>query len=186
MARNVPLPYDPDQVPSQVEDLPRFLETELYRIATAMQANAVSFAIHHPVETVPIGTTPNWAVMFDDGTLPSWDFPGGDFDPNTGIWVCPQDGLYHMATQLEVAPFGSGNKMYYAGIRLHQERQSVSVNVWEAFDGGDDNIPLGVALTVLIPALQGDVFYTESTAVHENQTGTVEAKAGWQIIRTAG
>lgn len=181
MTKSLSIPYAPNPVPGQVEDLPRYIYDELARIKEALVAQPVSFDIANPDHQLAIGTTPNWEIGMI-GIDPRWEVPGGEFDSATGRWTCPKSGLYQVNAHAEVAPFGSGNKIYYAGIRLQHERDLAIVETFESTDGGDDDIPLGVTLSGLVPLLQGDVLYTEWTAVHENQTGTVTAKAAWQIL----
>ena len=181
MPRSLPIPYAPNPVPSQLEDVPRYLYDELTRIKEALVAEPVAFAISDDTSE-PIGPTINWQILFDDGQSPNWEFPGGEYDPATGRWTCPKGGLHSVDLQMEISAFGSGNKNYYGGLRVHVERDGLIIDTFESTDGGDDDIPLGVTLTGMIPLLQGDVVYCEATIVHENQTGLVDVSLGWQIL----
>lgn len=179
MAKENLHPYFPNIVPTNLEDIPRFLNEELERIRQALVAQPVACSVEED-GTVVIGPTVNWQTVFI-GVTPSWEAPGGDFDPATGAWTCSQYGLYSMSLQMEVAPFGAGNKDYYAGVAIIRDRGG-ALTRWESTDGTADNIPLGVTLSGLLPAEKGDVFHCEATAVHENQTGTVDISIGWQIL----
>ena len=186
MTRSLSLPYDPNPVPSSVEELPAFLFDELRRISLALYATPVTFADRES-ETIEIGPAVIWRRLFDTGGTPIWEVPGGQFDNATGIWTCPQKGLYSMSATITVQPFGGvGGKSYYAGLRMTVEQNAAIVYQIETSDGGFDDVPLGVTLSGMIPLQQGDQVYVDAAVVHENQTGTVDVVDSWQIIREAG
>ena len=185
MPKSIPLPYHPNPVPSQLDDVPRYLYDELVRIKEAFieqpTAMAIETSFDYTVTTVLI-----WDRIFNDGVVvPTWDIPGGGFDNTTGEWTCPQDGLYSIDVQMTVQPYGAGNKDYYAGLRLYKDSGGV-VEYRETTDGGDDAIPLGVTLSGLIPLLQGDVLAVDAAVVHDQFVGTTTVDVGWQILRQSG
>ena len=132
---------------------------------------------------LPIGPTRDWTNPFigDDA---AWDVPGGSWDPATGRWTCPQIGLYQISALLEIDPFGAGNKNYYAGLQLRIIGEIGRIQ--ETYDGGDDDIPLGVSFTGQQVFYQGDTIEFKITAVHENQTGTVAAQTHMQLLNVSG
>ena len=185
MPRSIPVPYYPYPIPTNLEDIPRYLYEELQRIQVALLAQPVAFAIND-TEAFNVTTAVTWERLFDDGVVvPVWSVPGGEFDNTTGTWTCPQSGLYDISIHMEVSPFGAGNKVYYAGLRLNVVQDGVPDTV-ESTDGGDDSIPLGVTLTGLIALLYGDTLSVDATVVHDQFVGTSDINVGWQIMRMSG
>lgn len=183
MVKSVIPAYVPNIVPSGVEDLPRFLNEELERIRQAMQAQPVALAVEE-VGDFAVTQIVTWERAFI-GATPAWDIPGGNFDSATAQWTCPQTGLYSIDVQLEVAPFGAGNKNYYAGIRIyHLSGQTVDYR--ESSDGGVDNVPLGVNMAGLVPLTQGDVVAVDMTVVHDTWVGVAPYDIGWQMLSVSG
>lgn len=182
MTRSIKLPYQPNIVPTDPAELPRWLDVELNKISLALVAQPVAMAIDETGDYV-VYTFPNWGRVFV-GVAPSWDVPGGNFDTATAIWTCPQSGLYSLDANLKVEPYGSGNKNYFAGVRIYRDSGGV-ITYKETTDGGVDNIPLGVQLAGLVPLLQGDQLAVEMTIVHETFVGTAPYDIGWQILWVA-
>ena len=180
MAKSLPIDYIPEPTPYTPDDIPRYLEQELNKIREALIAQAVALAVNES-GTETVTTVPNWQFLFI-GQTPTWDVPGGNFDPTTGFWTCPQSGLYSINASMEVQPFGLGNKFYYAGIRVYRDRGGV-ITYEESTDGGDDAVPLGVTIAIMVPLQQGDILGVESTIVHDQFVGDVDYTARWQIKR---
>jgi hypothetical protein len=182
MTRSIPVPYYPYPIPTDINDIPRYLYEELQRIQIALVEQPTAFAIEDSADYT-VTTILTWERLFDDGVIvPSWDVPGGSFDNTTGEWTCPQSGLYDINAQMTVQPYGAGNKTYYAGLRLYRLRDQ-TVEYREATDGGDDAIPLGVTLNGLVPLLQGDVLALDAAVVHDQFVGVATVNVGWQILR---
>lgn len=182
MARSLQEQYYPAPVPRDTKDLPRYLETEFYRIRERLIAQPVSTTLQETGD-FPTTTTVSWTQTFI-GVTPTWDIPGGAWDPATGIYTVPQEGLYSVNQQLEVSPFGLGNKNYYAGLAFIRDRDG-TITRFEATDGGVDNIPLGVTQMGMLYLLQGDKLTMEMTVVHEQTSGTAPYKLGFQILRVS-
>ena len=100
MSRSVVIPYTPNIVPSDPIDLPRYLDDELNRISQALVAQPVALSISD-TGVITVTVLVNWQKVFVSVT-PEWDVPGGDFDPTTGTWTCPQTGLYQLGYQCEI------------------------------------------------------------------------------------
>ena len=181
MARPLQQEYDPNPVPSNLDDIPRFLFEELERIKVALYAQPVALSINE-TGTWAVTTVVTWETLFI-GETPGWEVPGGGFDSTTGIWTCPQAGLYDFGLQAEIEPFGGGNKNYYAGLRLFVRHPDLSIDTYESTDGGADDVPLGVSLSGLIPLVSGDELLAEMTIVHEIFVGSVNYEARMQILR---
>ena len=185
MSRSLPLPYNPNPVPSNRDDLPRYIYDELVRIKESFIAQPTALAIEDSFD-YPVTTVLTWERMFDGGVVvPTWDVPGGGFDNTTGEWTCPQYGLYSVNVQMTVQPYGSGNKDYYAGLRLYIDRGGI-IEYRESTDGGDDAIPLGVTLNGLLPIQQGDVLAVDAAVVHDIFVGVAPVDIAWQILRQSG
>lgn len=181
MARSLSVPYSPAPVPRNPDDLPRYLEDEFQRIRQALIAQPVAFTISEDY-LIAIDTVENWQTVFI-GVEPFWDIPGGGWDSTTGLWTCPQSGLYQLSVTLEVQAFGGGNKNYYAGLAIVITGEDP--RRLESIDGGDDDVPLGVSLMGQVFLWQGDTLRFEATVVHENGTGNVDATVAAQVLRVS-
>lgn len=182
MPRSLSVPYYPNPTPLDAEDLPRYLEDEVRRIREAMIAQPVAMTVDE-IDSIVVTTDINWLQVFI-GETADWDVPGGSWDPTTGVWTCPQSGLYSTDLQAEIQPFGAGNKNYYAGIAITRDRGGALLR-WENTDGGDDAIPLGVTLSGLVPYLQGDKIHAELTVVHDQFVGVADYKISMQLLRVS-
>ena len=183
MARPLQQEYDPNPVPSNLDDIPRFLFEELERIKVALYAQPVAMTVTQTA-TVTVTTTPNWQRLFNTGDQPSWEVPGGNFNPATGEWTCPQFGLYQHFVDMRIQPYGTGNKSYYAGIRLWRVPADGSPNeVVEAVDSGVDDFELAVTLPGQTVSQSGDIWYCEGTVVHDQFIGDATIDASWQLNR---
>lgn len=189
MPRSLPTPYRPAASPapsSNPGNIIRAVWDEFYRISNQIIALGQPVAVTlQDSDTIPIGTVAVWERLFLN-TTPTWDVPGGNFDPVTGEWTSPQRGLFDITCIMTVQPFGIGNKNYYAGLRVVKVFADGSPDVvYEITDGGVDDIPLGVTIAIAVPMLRGDKLYFEGTAVHENQVGTVDVDVLAQILRVS-
>jgi hypothetical protein len=182
MSKSLSIDYQPEPTPYTIEDLPRYVEQELNKIAQALENASQPVALSVDEQGNFLVTTIVTWVQVLIGETAGWDVPGGSWDPTTGIYTVPQQGLYSVNAQLEVSPFGAGNKTYYAGLRLYRDRGGV-VEFVESTDGGDDAIPLGVTISGLLPLLQGDRLGLEMTIVHDQFSGTAPYNVAMQIKR---
>ena len=181
MTRSLQEQYYPAPVPTRAEDLPRYLESEFMRIRESLIAQPVALSVTE-TGTYDVTTTLAWFDLFI-GETPTWETPGGSFDPTTGDWTCPQTGLYQVTLSLEVSPFGAGNKVYYAGVAI--DWTGATTGRLESTDGGDDSIPLGVTLTGQITIQQGTVLAFEAAIVHDQFAGLADYEANIQILRVS-
>ena len=181
MSRSLQIPYSPSAVPRNPDELPRFLEAEFRRIQTALLAEPVALSVQEE-DAIAVTTAINWTDLFT-GATPVWEIPGGSFDTTDGNWTCPQTGLYQVSLTLEVAPFGGGNKTYYAGVAIDWTGESSGRR--ESTTGGDDEIPLGVSLVGMVFLYQGTELSFEFTIVHDQFSGVADYKAAAQILRVS-
>ena len=183
MTKSLPIDYYPAPVPTDPAELPRYIDQELSRIRNALIAQPVALTITE-TSTINVTTTPNWQRLFQIDE-PSWEVPGGTWNRLTAEWICPAIGLYQAIVDLRVAPYGSGNKVYYAGIRLYTEPVGEVATFIEAVDSGDDAFRLGVTLPVQIPLAQGTKVWVEGTVVHDQFVGTTTADSSLQLFRVS-
>ena len=56
-----------------------------------------------------------WDRLFDTALIYDWQAPLGQHDVATGIWTCPQEGLYAIQPVVEVPAFPNpGSRIYEA------------------------------------------------------------------------
>ncbi|RKZ92544.1 MAG: hypothetical protein DRQ40_08615 [Gammaproteobacteria bacterium] len=183
MPRSLQEEYYPSPVPRDPNELPRYLESEFHKIRESLIAQPVALSVAEEGAAL-VTTVVTWFDLFID-EAPEWDVPGGSFDPVTGIWTCPQQGLHQLALSIEVEPFGSGNKTYYAGVAIDYVGQDGIPGRAESADGGDDAIPLGVTLDIQVPILFGSILKCQAAIVHDQFSGTANYKARLQILRVS-
>ena len=178
MARRPQPPYWPGPVPDDTTSLPAYIEYELNRIREQLSADPVSFAISEEGVPVTIPTVLVWNQAFV-GVAPTWDIPGGQIVG--GVWTVLQSGLYMLSFSLTIAPSGSGNKTYFAGIQIELNGTSNQ----EAFDGGSDDVPLTVSRSVPVYLNAGDEVRMYFGAQHEQAEGATTASAYWSAVKAS-
>ena len=184
MTRSLPIDYWPAPGPTDIQEIPRYLEQELYRIAESLIAQPVALTVTE-TSVVTVTTTPNWQRLFV-GQPASWDVPGGSWDAVLGEWTCPQGGLYFTIADLRVEPYGAGNKQYYAGIRqVIEPADGGAPVVVQAIDSGQDDFELGVTLPLQLPIAFGDRVYYEATVVHDQFVGDATINSSVQLFRVS-
>ena len=185
MTKSLPIDYKPEPTPYTLEDIPRYLEREFQRIAEALAEQPVALTVAE-TSIVTVTTIVSWQRLFSDSIVPSWEVPGGSWTSPPGQWVCPTQGLYQVIADLRVEPYGAGNKIYYAGVRVVIVHADGSPDtVVEAIDSGADDFMLGITLPVQVPLLQGDVVYFEATVVHDQFIGDTEIDSSAQLFRVS-
>jgi hypothetical protein len=182
MPRSLKQPYYPHPVPTDITDLPRYLRDEFDRISNSLVPEPVALSVSE-ADAFLVTTVVTWADLFI-GEVPGWEVPGGQFDQATGIWTNPKEGLYSIDLSMEVAPFGAGNKNYFAGVRILFTGPGAPITLTST-DGGDDSIPLGVTLSGLVPLNVGTTIECEATIVHDQFIGSADYFASLQIINVA-
>jgi len=174
---------------SNVGDLGRATWEELFRIAQSLldldRPCAMSLLCE---ESIPVGPALTYDRLFNEGVSNFWENPAAQIDTATGIWTCPQEGLYQVAVLLRVPAFPTpAVKEYYLSIRITIVHIDGSPDeVLELQNGGFDNIPIAASGTALRPFLRGDQMYVDAAAYHQTTTGAVTIKANLQIVRISG
>lgn len=175
-------PYNPTNPPDEFQDWPRWLMEELFRIAGALRSDPVVMAVDD-TDTITIGTLPT-TVILGIGDASVIDIPSGAWDPVTGIWTCPLDGIYQVTAQVYIPAFGSGNKTYFGSIEVNELAPNPK-RIAVSFDGGADDVPLGITLAEPNLILAGTTIQATLTAEHEQFTGTVNYIAAFSYLRQA-
>jgi hypothetical protein len=126
-----------------------------------------------------------WDRLFNEGVTYQWENPTGTIDATTGIWTCPQEGLYTIDVILEAAPFPSpATKEYTASLQttIHPADGSPDL-VFVSQNGGIDTQALRVNASFLRPVYRGDQLWAAADLTHATKTGDVSCKAFLNILR---
>ena len=182
MAKVVQQRYYHTNPPDDMKDWPRWLDDELRRIEESLKADPVILAVDD-ADTIDIDIIPN-TVILGINDNPTIDIPSGSWDPVTGIWTCPLDGIYDFTAQVFIEAFGAGNKDYFASIEVNELTPTPQL-LAVSFDGGGDDVPLGIALAKPILILAETTIQWSLTAEHEQFTGTVNYTATFSCLRSA-
>jgi hypothetical protein len=186
------IPYTPGLPPTNASlqgELARATWDELHRIATSLidLDRPVSLSIGS-AETLAVSTAPAWARLFDTGVTAEWQQPSGCFEPASGVYVFPQEGLYNIYGRMNLPPFTSpAVKSYKGELRatiVHINGSPNTVYLMES--GGLDDQYLTVQGQALYPLLRGDRIYFDGRAIHATKTGTISITATMQIQRVSG
>jgi hypothetical protein len=185
--RSTPIPYTPANPPApNAPDLSRATWDELYRIATEFNNLGNPAALSATCsEPVTVEATSNWDRLFNENVIYDWEQPTGTLDTATGVWTCPQEGLYQIDVILEAPPFPSpATKEYTASLRttLHPVSGGPDV-VAVSQNGGIDTQSLRVNASFLRPLYRGDQLWIDADLTHATKTGTVTCLAVLNTLR---
>lgn len=185
--RSLAIPYAPLPPPigGDIENYSRATWAEFEQIRTSLvdldQPNCIAVTGTEPIN---VTAAISWQRLLNAGTTTDYENPGGTFDGTTGIYTCPQEGLYQVTVVANVAAFTTpANKEYYVGLRATLDPVVGPDRTRLAYDGGMDSVPKQAMLTTLVKAFKGDTIYADITAVHATKTGTVDCTSSLQIIR---
>ena len=182
MPKIVQQPYYHTNPPDNMEDWPRWLDDELRRIEEALKADPVILAVSDS-GSMGIDILPTTQILGLTDT-PLLDIPSGSWDPITAVWTCPLDGIYSVSAQVFIDPFGPGNKAYFASIECNELLPTPQL-LAVSFDGGDDDVPLGIALSLPLLILAGTDIQMSLIVQHEQFTGTIDYNATFSYLRSA-
>jgi hypothetical protein len=185
--RSTPLPYSPANPPApNSEEISRATWDEFYRLALILDnlqsPSALSAACS---ELVAVQPTTVWDRLFNENVTYQWENPTGTLDVTTGIWTCPEEGLYSIDIILEVAPFPSpATKEYTASLQTTINPIDGSPDlVFVSQNGGIDTQALRVNASFLRPMYRGDQLWAAADLTHATKTGDVQCKAFLNILR---
>ena len=186
-AKSTFIPYSPGSPPgADTQSLSRATWDELFRIAQTLidlDRPAAIEGSSSELVTVSAGTV--WDRLFDEAGSIQYEHPSGQIDLTTGIWTCPQEGLYLILPVIEVPAFPSpASKLYRASLRTTLKYASGAPDkVITANVGGDDRVPLRLQPVFLWPLVRGDQVWFDLDLTHETKTGSVTVVSVINIVR---
>jgi acetylornithine deacetylase/succinyl-diaminopimelate desuccinylase-like protein len=164
---------------------------ELGRIAQAIadRDQPMSAAVYCS-ETIPISIAPavTWDRLFDEGLEYDWRNPATAFDPATGRYTIPQEGVWQVIVRFSApASPTPANKGYYLALRVTityadgrpQTQESTAM-------GGTDDLPLAIVGTFMSKFAKGDSFVIDGASARETVAGTVSGRAVLEVTRVSG
>lgn len=190
--RSLVIPYRPNPPPvpsSETPELVRATWEELTRIAASLSDidRPVSVAVSG-VDSVAVGATATYSRLFDSAPSVEFEKPGGAFNAVSGVWTCPQDGLYQVTVNAELSPLSAPAQKSYVGLirrtLTHAAGGADSVVIYSG--GGLDDQFLSVIGTRLLVLQQGDTLRYDGAATHPTKTGTVTFTSVFYATRLAG
>ena len=171
---------------SEVADLSRATWDELYLIAQSMLDldRPMSISIRAQ-ENVGINATLIFSRFFDQGVVSDWEQPPGQFDGALGIWSAPSEGLYLVSPVIQVPAFATAaTKSYQGSLRITMHPISGAADrVILLAAGGNDDSPMAITGSFLIPLIRGDQVWFDLALEHETQTGTVLVDGIFSSVR---
>ena len=184
------IPYSPGSPPgADTQSLSRATWDEFFRIAQTLidMDRPASIAGASP-EPVIVGPTTQFDRLFDEADAIEYEHPTGQLDQATGIWTCPQEGLYLIMPVIEVPAFTTpASKLFTASLRWTIDYASGAPDkVATAKAGGDDRIPLRLQPVIMVPLSRGDRMWFDLDLTHETKTGTVTVVSVLNITRQSG
>lgn len=136
-------------------------------------------------ETVPVQATTVWTRLFDTALVYDWQAPGAQHDPATGVWTCPQEGLYAVTVVIEVPAFPQpGSRIYEATLRTTARPIAGGPDkVVLSKTGGPDEAALRLVADFLRPLNRGDQVWFDLDLTEVNYTGNVTVLSILNICR---
>jgi hypothetical protein len=172
--------YHPGNLPDDAQALIPFLFDELWRIAQAISGHIVGMNVVQTGLIIPIAAVPVTQQLFL-GELPLSDLPGGAWDPATGSYTVPENGQYQLSIDCVVYPFGAGNKLYSGDVFFLVE----GIELWRSTTSGDDDLKLGISISVGARLLAGQVLTAWITLEHDQFAGDVTVDSYMSINQTS-
>jgi hypothetical protein len=139
----------------------------------------------HGADTIQVGATATYSTMLNASPTVDWQQPGDTFNPGTGVWTCPQEGLYLINATIVSNPFAApATKSYQVSLRLTKAGSAAGVYTFGG--GGVDDQFVTAAATLLLPMQQGDTLVMTGAGIHATKTGPNNVTAYLNVIRQSG
>lgn len=188
--RSTPIPYSPAPPPfgDNTQQLSRATWDELYRIAERFESiDRPAAASLTSSKSCPVQAATVWNRLFNSGVSFEWEAPQGQVATATGIWTCPQEGLYAITVVVEIPAFPNpGNRLYVATLRTTGHPVDGSPDkVLTSKAGGPDEAPLRFTADFLRPLNKGDQVWFDLDLTEESYTGNVTVFSVLNICRQA-
>lgn len=189
--RSTYLPYQPGQPPvlDSARELSRATWDELIRIAQSLidldRPASLSVAGSDSITATTSGQT--YSRLFDASPSIVHEMPGGCFDPASGIYTVPQEGIYQIYARMNVPAFPSPqNKSYVGYLRYTISRVAGGTITGILESGGFDDTILTVQGMSLNPLYKGDQIWMDGAITRAAGGGTVVVTDTLQIHRISG
>jgi hypothetical protein len=187
--RSTPQPYTPAPPPfgDDTRQLSRATWDELYRIAERFESIDRPAALSlSKSESIPIQAATVWTRLFDSPVSFDWQRPDGQMAA-TGIWTCPQEGLYDVTVICEVPAFPNpGARLYEATLRTTgHPANGAADTVLLSSTGGPDEASLRLVANFLRPLNKGDQIWFDLDLTEVTYTGNVTVFSVLNICRQA-
>lgn len=181
-ARSATIPYSPAPPPIGTD---RAIWDEFYKLQEALiNLDRPASLTGSSPEPVPVTASVSYDRLFDEADAISYEQPTGQFDTTTGIWTCPQEGLYLLLPLIQVPAFTTpASKLFTATLRTTFTYAAGGTKVVTSSAGGDDRVPLRLQPVFLEPLLKGDTVFFDLDLTHETKTGTVNVISVINIVR---
>jgi hypothetical protein len=186
---NIPYTPSPSPITTNIGDLNRAVWDEFFRIQIALEDLDRPVALTAVCqEPVTVEATTNWDRLFNENVTYDWALPTGTLDSTTGVWTCPQEGLYQIIATLQAPPFPSpATKEYTASLRLTVNPISGDPDtVIVVQNGGIDTQSLRVQGNFQRPLSTGDQLWLDADLTHATKTGNVTCDGILNIVRLGG
>lgn len=184
--KSTPVPYQPANPPytEKLHDFSRATWDELYRIAERF------FSIDKPAalsvaetKSAPVQAAQVWTRLFNTAPAFDWENPPGQL--TSGIWTCPQEGLYDITVIVEVPAFPNpGTRLYEATLRTTGHPVGGGPDrVLFSRTGGPDEASLRLIANFLRPLSRGDEVWFDLDLTEATYTGSVTITSILNICR---
>ena len=192
-ARSVTIPYRvgirPRDSAPPAESI-RAVYDELSKVAQALaDYDRPVVATLSATDTLAVGAAPAFERIFDEGVDAEWIKPEDTFDPVTGIWTCPQEGLYQVYAKAVIEPLNApANKSYVIELRGTIDRLNdwIPDGVATSYGSGLDDQYVTAITMILSPFARGDRLWFDARAIPPTKTGNELCTCTLQISRQSG
>lgn len=179
------IPYSVGIIPNNLDDLPRAIEAELYRIQQSLiDLDRPLNAIVVTNETILADPSPIYERLFDVVPNIIIENPEGSFNTTTGVYTVPTEGLYNIHVSMVVDAAPSPQIFDYVGKLRVVFETSEGIFQQETTESGQDDQSLNVQGTFLYPLNKGDMVYFDG-AINRVQPETVNVYNYVQIFRVS-
>lgn len=189
MAKTTAIPYSPGSPPgADTASLARATWDEFFKIQQSLvDLDRPASIAASDTEAATVSAGISYSRLFNESPVIDYQWPGGQLDGATGIWTCPQEGLYLIIPVVQVPAFPTpASKLYTANMRLTFQYANGSTREIVATVGGDDRVALRLQPVVMLPFVRGDKLFCDLDLTHETKTGTVDVVAILNITRQSG
>ena len=190
--RTTPIPYSPSSAPrSADENTTRAIWDEFFRIEQALVdidlPNLVTVTSVESIQTSASEVSITWNRLFNSTPNVVYEKPTGTFAPTTGIWTCPQEGVYQISVQTSLPKDNlAGTNYYYGTIRITVDPLQGANTVVTRVAGGNEEVPLSLTFISMFSMQKGDTVVVDLAALNPKGVVTLQSANSMSIIRQSG